>query len=61
MNGGEDSPECPDLIGGTMLLLKIIGVVAVLFAAGLTTSYAEYKFQYSLFMTVASQLFGKKF
>lgn len=44
-----------------MLLLKIIGVIAVLFAAGLTTSYAEYKFQYSLFMTVASQLFGKKF
>ena len=44
-----------------MIALKIAGVLFVLFLAGLATSFAEYKFQYSLFMTVASQLFGKKF
>lgn len=44
-----------------MLALKVAGVIAVLFAAGLTTSFAEYKFQYSLYQTVASKLFGKKF
>lgn len=35
-----------------VLALKIIGVIAVLFAAGLATSFAEYKFNYSLYKTV---------
>ena len=37
--------------------LKILGI---LFAGGVATSYAEYKFQYSLYMTIAA-VFGKKF
>ena len=44
-----------------MLALKIVGVFLVLFGAGLTTSYAEYKFQYSLYQTFFSKVFGKKF
>lgn len=35
------------------MLIKFIAVVAVLFAAGVATSFAEYKFQYSLYLTVA--------
>ena len=32
----------------------------ILFAGGVATSYAEYKFQYSLYKFIAG-LFGKKF
>lgn len=35
-----------------MLILKLIGGIMILFGAGLTTSYAEYKFQYSLYKTI---------
>lgn len=35
-----------------MIYLKLIAVIAVLFAAGLTTSFAEYKFNYSLYKTI---------
>jgi len=35
-----------------MLILKAVAVIAVLFGAGLVTSFAEYKFNYSLYKTV---------
>jgi len=43
------------------VLIRVLAVLGVLFAAGVTTSYAEYKFQYSLYETVAAKLFGRKF
>jgi hypothetical protein len=43
------------------VLVRGLLVFGVLFAAGLATSYAEYKFQYSLYETVAGKLFGRKF
>ena len=35
-----------------MLILKAVVVLVVLFGAGLATSFAEYKFNYSLYKTV---------
>lgn len=35
-----------------MLALKIIALVAVLFLGGLATSFAEFKFKYSLYKTI---------
>lgn len=43
-----------------MIALKIAGVLLVLFGAGLATSFAEYKFQYSLYQTFVEKVFGKK-
>jgi hypothetical protein len=42
------------------MILHIAKYVAILFAGGVATSYAEYKFQYSLYQTIAA-VFGKKF
>jgi hypothetical protein len=41
-------------------ILHVAKYIAILFAGGLATSYAEYLFQYSLYQTIAA-LFGKKF
>jgi hypothetical protein len=35
-----------------MLYLKLVGVFLALLGAGLATSFAEYKFNYSLYKTV---------
>jgi hypothetical protein len=43
-----------------MHFIRALEILGLLFAGGVATSFAEYKFQYSLFMTIA-QLFGKKF
>ena len=41
-------------------ILHVAKIIAILFAGGVATSYAEYKFQYSLFQTIAA-LFGTQF
>lgn len=35
-----------------MLALKVIALFGILFAGGLATSFAEYKFNYSLYKTI---------
>ena len=41
------------------MFFHIAKYVAILFAGGVATSYAEYRFQYSLYKTITA-VFGKK-
>lgn len=41
-------------------VLKVFAFVAALFGAGVATSFAEYKFDYSLYELVKEKLTGKK-
>ena len=43
-----------------MVLLHVLKYIAVLFAGGLITSFAEYKFDYNLYDTLKDKLFPKK-
>jgi hypothetical protein len=43
-----------------MIFLHIAKYVLILFAGGLATSYAEYKFQYSLYDTIKDKLLPPK-
>jgi hypothetical protein len=42
------------------MFLHILKYVLVLFAGGVATSYAEYKFKYSLYDTIKDKLFPPK-
>jgi hypothetical protein len=42
------------------MLLHLVELLGLMFVAGVITSYAEYKFQYSLYLAIASFL-GKEF
>ena len=42
------------------MALKIVAAVLLMFAGGVLTSLAEYKFKYNLYELIASKIFRKK-